>query len=395
MDSAHRDTSRTLMRIAMLLFILTIVIGILNGTDLWNPDRNTLLTHVHSGTLGWLSLATVGGALLIFGSGSSPRDVRTTRLMALLLAVTIILYVAAFWSGTGIQRPIAGSLVFVTMLWVLGWSIRRMRTEATTTPRFAMVFAFVSMVIGAIFGLILGLVIAGRSVPGISGTAAGRIADAHPGSMVIGFLVLSGLALAEWLLRDEQQPLTAWGIAQVLVVFVAGASLIVGMLADSDQLLTLNVPLEVVGIVIFVARLRKELRPGRWSRGRSGPLAPVAVMALILSVVLLGYVVSRIVGGAEFTDILPYLLALDHITFIGVMTNLLFGLAITVAGGWDGSLTDRLIVWGVNLGLATFAVGLITESPALKRIGTPLMGAALLLGIWTFFKALSRKDVAA
>ena len=118
-------------------------------------------------------------------------------------------------------------------------------------------------------------------------------------------------------------------------------------------------------------------------------------MALILSVVLLGYVVSRIVGGAEFTDILPYLLALDHITFIGVMTNLLFGLAITVAGGWDGSLTDRLIVWGVNLGLATFAVGLITESPALKRIGTPLMGAALLLGIWTFFKALSRKDVAA
>lgn len=390
MESAHWDTSRTLLRIAMLLFILTVVIGILNGTDLWNPDRNTLLTHVHSGTLGWLSLATVGGALLIFGTGSTPGNAVATRRMGLLLAATIILYVAAFWSGTGLQRPIAGSLVFITMLWVLGWTIQRIRTGAVTTPRFAMVFAFVSMVIGAIFGLILGMVIAGRSVPGISSTAAGRIADAHPGSMVIGFLVLSGLALGEWLLRDEQQPLTVWGIIQVVVVFIAGASLIVGMLADSDQLLTLNVPLEVIGIVIFITRLRTELRPNRWTRGRSGPFAPIAVAALVVSVVLLGFVVSRIVGGAEFTDILPYLLALDHITFIGVMTNLLFGVAIAAAGGWDGALTHRLIVWGVNLGLATFAIGLVLESATLKRIGTPVMGAALLLGIWTFFTALAR-----
>jgi hypothetical protein len=390
--SAHWDTSRTLLRTAMLLFILTIVIGILNGTDLWNPDRNTLLTHVHSGTLGWLSLATVGGALLIFGSDSSPAGVRATRRMGLLLAATISLYVAAFWSGTGIQRPIAGSLVFVTMLWVLGWALRQMWTGDATTPQFAMVFAFVSMVIGAIFGLILGLVIAGRSVPGISGTAAGRIADAHPGSMVIGFLVLSGLALAEWLIRNEQQRLTVWGIAQVLVVFVAGVSLIVGMLADNDQLLTLNVPFEVLGIVIFVARLGTELLPSRWARGRSGPFAPIAVVALIVSVVLLGIVVSRLVGGAEFTDLLPYLLALDHITFVGVMTNLLFGVAVAVSGGWKGSSAQRFVVWGVNLGLVTFAAGLITESPVLKRIGTPLMGIALLFGIWTFFTALAQRS---
>ena len=33
----------------MVIFIITIVIGILNGTDVWDPPRNTLLTHVHAG----------------------------------------------------------------------------------------------------------------------------------------------------------------------------------------------------------------------------------------------------------------------------------------------------------------------------------------------------------
>ena len=387
MESTQWRTGRSVLRMAMLIFILTIVIGILNGTDIWNPDRNALLAHVHSGTLGWLSLATIGSALMIFESARS----ETTRRMGLTLTVTIVLYVGAFWSGTGIQRPIAGSLVFIGMLWVLGWALNSMRTGPATTPRFALVFAFVSMVVGAVFGLILGLVMAGRSVPGIDSVAAGRIAEAHPGSMVIGFLILSSLALAEWLLKDRQQPLTGWGVAQVLVVFLAGISLIVGMLADSDPLLTLNVPLEVVGIVIFIARLRKELVPSRWADGRAGPFPRVAVAFLVISLALLAYVVSKFVAGVDMSEVFPFLLALDHITFIGVMTNLLFGVAVAAGGGWVTSTRQRSVLWGMNLGLLIFAVGLITEQPALKRIGTPLMGLALLFGIWTLFVAVGRQ----
>ncbi len=49
---AMPSSSRNLFRAALVLFIITVVIGILNGIDVWDPPRNTLLTHVHAGTLG-------------------------------------------------------------------------------------------------------------------------------------------------------------------------------------------------------------------------------------------------------------------------------------------------------------------------------------------------------
>ncbi|MGI8823468.1 MAG: hypothetical protein ACR2JP_09235 [Acidimicrobiia bacterium] len=40
-----------LLRSALILFLVTIVIGILNGLDVWEPSHEMLLTHVHAGTL--------------------------------------------------------------------------------------------------------------------------------------------------------------------------------------------------------------------------------------------------------------------------------------------------------------------------------------------------------
>ena len=51
---------RNLFRAALVIFVITVVIGILNGIDVWEPPRNTLLTHVHAGTLGWLTLSIFG-----------------------------------------------------------------------------------------------------------------------------------------------------------------------------------------------------------------------------------------------------------------------------------------------------------------------------------------------
>ena len=52
-------TARTLYLVAMAIFLVTIAIGILNGLDVVEFDRNQLLTHVHSGTIGWLTLSIV------------------------------------------------------------------------------------------------------------------------------------------------------------------------------------------------------------------------------------------------------------------------------------------------------------------------------------------------
>ena len=58
--------ARDLYLVAMAVFLVTIVIGILNGTDAVEFDRNAILTHVHSGTVGWLSLTIVASTFLLF-----------------------------------------------------------------------------------------------------------------------------------------------------------------------------------------------------------------------------------------------------------------------------------------------------------------------------------------
>ena len=68
---------RNLLSAALLIFVITIVIGILNGIDVWEVPRNTLLTHVHAGTLGWITLAVFAGAIWMFGS---PDDDSSSRL---------------------------------------------------------------------------------------------------------------------------------------------------------------------------------------------------------------------------------------------------------------------------------------------------------------------------
>ena len=66
--------------------------------------------------------------------------------------------------------------------------------------------------------------------------------------------------------------------------------------------------------------------------------------------------------------------------FIGVMTNALFALVgRSASGGGTAQLP-----WVVNTGVAIFLVGLVADSDILVRIGAPIMGLALLYGIYVF-----------
>src|SRR5687768_10003835 len=61
---------RLLLQAALLLFVITVVIGILNGADVVDFSHAKLLTHVHAGTLGWITLSALAGSLWLFGSGA-------------------------------------------------------------------------------------------------------------------------------------------------------------------------------------------------------------------------------------------------------------------------------------------------------------------------------------
>ncbi len=377
---------RNLFRAALVIFIITVVIGILNGTDVWDPPRNTLLTHVHAGTLGWITLSIFGGAIWMFGSAED----RSGKTLATFSIVALALYVLAFWSvdltTSSVQRPIGGTLAFIVIVWMFVWVLRTHRGKTWTVAEYGMALALFFLVIGAVLGVLLGLQLAEIEI--VAPENAEQLGGAHPAAMVVGYVILAGTALIEWLVRrDGAPPLSESkaGVIQMTFIFLAGVLAMLGVLLDNTAMLQANVPFEVIGLLILVWRLRSYLAPSQWGQSIPDTMARTAIIGLIAGVALFAYVVSLFVSGADFEEISPVLVAVDHINFIMVMTNLIF--AMLAIGSVVSETANRFIYWGANIGVAGFAVGLFTENSTLKRIFTPILGLALLYGIYTYLTA--------
>lgn len=398
--------SRDLYVTALLLFAITIIIGIVRGIDLvafaggegafqlgGKIGRQLILTHLHAGTLGFITLAVVASAIRMFTEGRavSEKTASQTKALGVTMAVTVALYIAAFVTTQGILRPIAGSLVFLAVLWLFWWVWNQTRGHALTVPQLAMLAAFFSLVVGAIFGILLGIFVSEGSIPGVSDEIAPRIGESHPGTMIIGYLILSGIGLIEWLITDEQRTVRSnrSGAVQVAAVFLAGVMLLIGILADNFDIATLNVPLEVIGLAIFLVRMRRELAPSRWLESVPGLYGRLATLWLIAGLGILAFLIFGLASGkyADFEDVpRGIFLSLDHFNFIGVMAMVILGIAA------EATLPSEKHEWwileGANIGLLLFAAGFLTETAWLERIGTPLMGASLLWGIWTYVSKL-------
>lgn len=381
-----REPVRLLFRSALLIFLVTIVIGILNGIDVWDPTREMLLTHVHAGTIGWITLSVMGAAMLMFGGAADPGP--ATRLAQGLVGAAF-LYVIAFATTTGLFRPIAGSLMLVAIAWAVWWAARQWKSTPHTVPALALLLALISLLAGAVLGVILGIFIAQGSVPGLDTETASNLGGAHPPAMLTGYLLLAGIAIAEWRLEDNPALARdsklgagiAWGL------FGAGILFNLAFILDNEALIQPASMLQVLGIVAFVVRMRRHLVPSAWQGAGTKVYAKLASVYLVIGVALLVYVVQLFVSGELNPETgegpVGVLIAFDHAMFLGVMTNVLFaGLAIGLA--YDTA--QRIIVWGVNIGLLGFLAGLITDTTVLKRIFTPIMGLALIHAVVVFFR---------
>ena len=93
-ENARPWETRFLLRVAPLIFVVTVGIGIFNGFHFITLSRAVLLTHVHAGTLGWVTRRfrhriLAGGAPL---AGDNP----AARWIAIAMTVAVPLYVLAF-----------------------------------------------------------------------------------------------------------------------------------------------------------------------------------------------------------------------------------------------------------------------------------------------------------
>lgn len=174
---------------------------------------------------------------------------------------------------------------------------------------------------------------------------------------------------------------TAWAL------FIAGILFNLAFILDIEALIQVASLLQVISVVTFATRMWPHLAPRTWRNAGVGVYAKLSVVYLIVGVALLVYVVQLFVSGELDPETgegpVGVLLAFDHTMFLGVMTNALFaGLAI----GMVFDATQRFVVWGVNIGLAGFLIGLVGDITLMKRIFTPLMGLALIMAIVVFLR---------
>ena len=390
---------------ASVIFVYTIVIGILNGTDIWDPEHDVLMSHVHSGTLGWITLGVAGVAFLMFSEDREvpAAELHQTTQMAWTLVGSVVLYVLAFLAGDSIfddriQRPIFGTILFAVVIWILVWLVNAYRAFPTSSAaRLGLLLAWISLLIGAVFGVILGLYTSNGNVPGLDDETAARFADAHPPAMVIGYLLVAGFAVVEWLLHDDAEGRA--GYIQMWLLFVAGIIINIAFVTGTDEQLAgpANLLMIAAGIMVLW-RSRSMLAPDGWRGAGVGLFPRFGMLFLVAYLGLLTVLVSWIVRDVVDFDALTesqegLLLAFDHTMFIGVMTNVLFGVLATKLSSPGTALANKVVWWGVNIGIVGFAIGLITTTTVLKQIFAPIMGVSLLVALAFYLRELTSADV--
>ena len=379
-------TARDLYLVAMAVFVLNIVIGILNGADAVEFDRNQILTHVHAGTVGWLTLTIVASSFLLFRAAD--------RRLMLALAVLVPVYVIAFYTGSFAFRAIGGVALLIAVGWLLVWVWQQYLGGERSLPRLAVALGLTSFAYGAIFGVLLQVAFA-MGITILPGDAIG----AHASAMTFGYLVLVAMGLIEWRLLGTRD-LPRLGLLQVGALFLGGLVISISLLVGAEQagggiyLLT-----QLIAVVAFVIRIWPRAVRVSWTRAEPVRHVAAASLWVVAALILFMYIVFTFISKPDDPNALPInvLIASDHSVYIGVITNVILSLLVglllraDVRRSWIG----QLIFWGVNLGLVVFVLGLILDTAAIKRIGAPVMGVSLLFALGVVAWAAYRETLTA
>ena len=393
-----REGARSAFQYGLLVFTLTALLGLANATQIFGAlDRATLLTHLHSGTLGWITMGVIGLAIWMFGGTGMNTAVRIS-------ALSTAAYVLAFWSANLVARATFGVTELLVVLFWWWWVVARARAEGfgrLDIPKLCMVFGLTTLAVGSILGVTVQVLLAtGRVLP--TGT---DLVGAHASAQTGGYLVLVAAGVIEWQLRGAGAR-TGAGIAQVALLFAGGlilsfSLLFAGQLGVQLQqaLPGIATLLTLAGSVLVAVRLGRSALGVSWTTGAKRFVA-VAIPFLIAAVIFQFLLVQQFIAAqGDFTLISIGLLhSLDHAYFVGLMTNMLFGSILLFLGEGRRSLAwaDNVIFFGLNVGAVAFITALLTVGSGEGRAAfahpvaftAPIMGLSALLGVATLLMRL-------
>ncbi len=397
-----RTDTRSAFQYGLAIFTLTALLGLANATQLLGAlDRNTLLTHLHSGTLGWITMGVIGLSLWIFNPGERNMAVRIS-------ALSTAAYVLAFWSGNFYARGIFGVTELLVVLYWWWFAVSQGMAEGfgrLDIPKLSVIFGLTTLVIGSTLGVIVQVILGtGNSLPTTT-----DLVGAHASAQTGGYLVLVAAGFIEWQLTGGGKRSTA-GLIQIALLFVSGLLLSFSLLLAaqlgpdlSKALPGIATLFSLLGAVFVVVRLGRAALGVSWAAGGQRHLA-VAVGFLLLAKILEAALVQQfIAANGDVSKVSVGLLhALDHSYFIGLMTNMLFGTILVLNANapraWPWA--DNIIFWGLNIGAAAFIAVLLTNGSGEGAkaftnpvsFTAPIMGLAALLGIATLLMRLQSSE---
>jgi hypothetical protein len=294
--------------------------------------------------------------------------------------VVFAVYIVAFSTTFGIFRPIMGIVSTAVIVLYFAWVLMQVQKVELGVPHWGFLAAMATSVVGGVLGVLLALDIATDTnwLP-----EGGE--DAHPATMVVGFLFPVALGMAEWAFFFPSPPkATRAGIIQMVFPFLGGVVLMLALLLEIDPLAPVAILLEIVGVVIFLVRMRPHFMGVNFMEANAGRLA---VLSAVFSVFVIGLAQYFIIRHEGDFDLVPLhqLLALDHAQFIGSTTNAIFAMLFVAATTRRVDVRlHHLVFIMVNVGIAGFAVSLLGDWTAGKRIFAPIMGTGLLIGLGVF-----------
>ena len=375
---------RWLYQAALLLFLITIALGMSRGLGLIDfADRNQYLTHLHSGVIGWITLGMVATVLWIYG-GPAQRSTNEQYVTwtALLLVVAVPIYIVAWWTGNLPFRAAAGAFVLLGIVSFAVWLVReaaRIGYANLTTPRLGAVVGFVTLVVGSTLGVALQI----QFASGSSFLPEGAV-PAHAETQITGYLVLLAMSIAYWRLHGDDR--TARGTWMVWLFFVGAVFVAVAVLTNILPLTALYIPLDITAFVLLLTLTwRRVVSPGWLTAGSARHYAiaiPFALVYLVIFIYLIvGFAVLKL--WPTFADVPPNLIpATEHPLFVGMVTNTLFGLLYDLNADrrrWPWA--DEILFWGMNIGVAAFLVAILANAGDTFKFITPVLGLSILVGI--------------
>lgn len=146
-------------QVGLGIFGLTALLGLANATQIFGPlSQDTLLTHLHSGTLGWITMGVIGVAIWMF-AGAGGTLARNVGWSGLVTAA----YILAFWSGNFPARALFGALELGVVFYWWWWVVARARREGfgrIDVPKLSVVLGLTTLAIGSVIGVAIQILLA-------------------------------------------------------------------------------------------------------------------------------------------------------------------------------------------------------------------------------------------